>query len=179
MTILATINRPRVFPTSAGKKRRITRCRESKRQVQKARQSAFSPRENQIRVRIARMFPSASPSRKRNVGVRGRRSGRVDRGERERTRRDEREREGERDKESRGREPRGRQGKRRGARKRERERQGGGRESEMALDCRYQTKKPVKHDDGRLHERPYGAPYITFITAVLIFIFHIYISRPP
>lgn len=53
------------------------------------------------------------------------------------------------------------------------------RESEMALDCRYQTKKPVKHDDGRLHERPYGAPYITFITAVLIFIFHIYISRPP
>lgn len=53
------------------------------------------------------------------------------------------------------------------------------RESEMALDCRYQTKKPVKQDDGRLHERPYGVPYITFITAVLIFIFHIYISRPP
>lgn len=179
MTILATINRPRVFPTSAGKKRRITSCRESKRQVQKARQSAFSPRENQIRVRIARMFPSASPSRKRNVGVRGRRSGRVDRGERERTRRDGRERERESEIKRVAEESRGSDRGRGEERERERERQGGGRESEMALDCRYQTKKPVKHDDGRLHERPYGAPYITFITAVLIFIFHIYISRPP
>ena len=33
-------------------------------------------------------------------------------------------------------------------------------------------------DDRRLCERPYGASYITFITPVLIFIFHIYISGP-
>lgn len=124
MTILATINRPRVFPTSVGKKRRITSCRESKRQVQKARQSAFSPRENQIRVRIARMFPSASPSRKGE-----RRSTRAKIGgggdewtgarETEKVRRREKERMRARDKESRGGAGRGR------GEERAREREGG------------------------------------------------------
>lgn len=47
----------------------------------------------------------------------------------------------------------------------------------MALDNQTKDAPPSVSHDGRLHQRPYRVPYITFITTVLIFIFHIYISR--